>query len=70
MSDRTIIERAFELARGGDCRTLEELRRALTRERYAGVDAHLAGAGIRSQLKTMFRQQVSHPSATDQETCC
>ena len=58
MTDKNVIERAFELARAGDCRTLAEIRRALSRERYSGVDAHMAGLGIRNQLKALMRQSI------------
>jgi len=45
------IERAFELARAGQCRTIEDIRRKLSAERYEGVDMHLGGNAIRRQLK-------------------
>jgi hypothetical protein len=47
-----IIERAFELA----CRfrTVEEVRKALRREGYSNVDAHLSGASIKADLKKRF----------------
>jgi hypothetical protein len=50
------IERAFELARTGGCRTMDELRKRLSRESYIAVDAHLAGASIRRQLKALMRE--------------
>jgi hypothetical protein len=56
MSEKNIIERAFELARQGDCASLLEIRQTLARERYTSVDAHMAGLGIRSQLKALIRQ--------------
>ena len=49
MQTRNIIVRAFELARGGI--TVEEIRKALRQEGYSNVDAHLAGASIRADLK-------------------
>ena len=38
------IERALQLARGGSCRTVDDVRRRLKTERYDGVDAHLKGS--------------------------
>jgi hypothetical protein len=44
-----VIERAFELAPRAS--TIEEIRKALRHEGYSNVDAHLAGASIRADLK-------------------
>lgn len=51
---RGVIERAFELARLGQCRTLEDIRKTLSRECYSSVDAHLSGGTIRRQLKALI----------------
>jgi hypothetical protein len=63
LSTDNIIERAFELAREGQCRTLDDIRRALSRERFANVNAHLAGLGIRNQLRKLMRQNRPEPIA-------
>lgn len=52
MQTQNIIERAFQLARGSD--NLEDIRRKLRHEGYSNVDAHLAGASIRADLKRQF----------------
>jgi hypothetical protein len=44
------VERAYELARSGSCRTIEDIRRRLTAERYDSVQAHLSGASIKRDL--------------------
>lgn len=44
-----IIERAFQLARTSE--SLKEVRRKLQQEGYVAVDAHLAGAQIKRDLK-------------------
>ena len=49
MHTTNIIERAFELAPGSA--SLEEIRKVLRSEGYSNVDAHLAGASIRADLK-------------------
>ena len=52
MQTTNIIERAFQLA--GDCASVEEIRKALRHEGYSNVDAHLAGASIKADLKKRF----------------
>ena len=52
MHTQNIIERAFQLAR--DCADLGEIRKALRREGYSNVDAHLEGASIKADLKKRF----------------
>ena len=49
MDSPNIIERAFQLARG--LSSVEEIRKTLRREGFANVDAHLAGASIKADLK-------------------
>jgi hypothetical protein len=50
----TIIERAFDLARSGTCRSVQELETQLKREGFASVAAHLSGSLIRRQLRKCF----------------
>lgn len=52
MQTQNIIERAFQLA--PSLASIEEIRKALRREGYANVDAHLAGASIKTELKRKF----------------
>ena len=49
MQTHNIIERAFQLAR--DSKSVDDIRKALRQEGYSNVDAHLAGASIRADLK-------------------
>jgi hypothetical protein len=44
-----VIERAFQLAPAAT--SIEDIRKALRQEGYANVDAHLAGASIKADLK-------------------
>ena len=46
-----IIERAFQLARAS--KSIDEIRRVLRQEGYSNVDAHLAGASIKADLKKL-----------------
>ena len=43
------VERAFQLAPSAS--SIEEIRKALRQEGYSNVDAHLAGASIKADLK-------------------
>lgn len=47
-----IVERAFQLA--PSVSSVEEIRKALRHEGYSNIDAHLAGASIRADLKKRF----------------
>jgi tRNA G26 N,N-dimethylase Trm1 len=49
MQSPHIVERAFQLA--PSLSSLEDIRKALRQEGYSNVDAHLAGASIRADLK-------------------
>ena len=50
MTDIGTVERAFQLARSGECFNVEDIRRQLRREQCSNIDAHLAGSSIRKQL--------------------
>ena len=52
MRSPDIIERAFQLARASS--SIEEIRKALRREGYFNVEAHLSGASIQADLKKQF----------------
>ena len=50
------LERAFELARTGECLNLSEIRQRLKRERHDQVDAHLQGHAISRQLRALCEE--------------
>lgn len=50
------LERAFELARSGECASTTEIRARLKRERFESVDAHLQGPSISRQLRQLCEQ--------------
>lgn len=52
MNDARIgtVERAFQLAREGACRSVSDIRERLSAEGYEGVFSHLNGMSIRRQL--------------------
>jgi uncharacterized protein YbgA (DUF1722 family) len=47
------VERAFQLA--PECRTLQELRARLLRERHTNVDAHLQGS-LRKEISKLLKR--------------
>ncbi|TPG40513.1 hypothetical protein EAH79_11435 [Sphingomonas koreensis] len=51
---QSTIERAFELARTRQCRTIDDIRRKLTSEGYEAASQHLSGATIRRQLQAVI----------------
>ena len=51
----SIVERAFELARSGTCRSVTDVRMKLKAERYDFVDNHLAGKSIVRQLQSAMK---------------
>jgi tRNA G26 N,N-dimethylase Trm1 len=57
MHTHNIIERAFQLA--SDSSSVEEVRKALRREGYSNVDAHLEGASIKADLKKRFVRPIA-----------
>ena len=54
MQQETTLERAFMLAQQGSCRTVNDIRAQLKKERRDSVDAHLAGMSIQKQLRELL----------------
>lgn len=53
------VERAYQLARSGSCRSVEDIRRRLTAERYESVQAHLSGASIKRDLIALCKAAIA-----------
>ena len=51
----TIIERAYELARSGECANRGDIASRLKTERFDNVDAHLAFPAIRKALQSLCK---------------
>lgn len=69
MNKPTVIERAFDVARSGRCKSIDEVRAILSREGHFNVDAHLSGGVLRKQLNALIRaprQVRAEPAATDE----
>jgi hypothetical protein len=49
------VKRAFELARSGTCRTLDDLRKALRAEKCEAVDNHLESGALKRQLRALLK---------------
>ena len=56
MIRQTTLERAFALARSGDCASVNDIRLRLKSERFDQVDAHLAGPAIARQLRSLCEE--------------
>jgi hypothetical protein len=68
LSDTRIgtVERAFQLAREGACRSVSDIRERLTAEGYEGVFSHLNGMSIRRQLTAaLVARGVTTPVESD-----
>jgi hypothetical protein len=64
LNQQTTLERAFELAKSGDCLTISEIRSKLKKEQRDSVDAHLAGPALQRQLRTLLaHKRVSADAA-------
>jgi hypothetical protein len=48
----TELERAFQLARSGGCRSVDEIRKKLISEGYSA--AHITGKGLLAQLRALL----------------
>jgi len=60
------IERAYQLARTGNCRTVDDIVRQLSAERYESPQAHLAGKSLRLELRRLIKMR--RESAADGPT--
>ncbi|HWT13218.1 MAG TPA: hypothetical protein VN231_10735 [Allosphingosinicella sp.] len=64
MTNPTTLERAFALARSGDCSNVNDIRQRLRAERFDQVDAHLAGPAITRQLRELCAAARDSSSAS------
>jgi hypothetical protein len=59
-----IIERAYELARGGSCRSVQEIEAKLKAEKFESVLSHLNSPSLRRDLRQiMLEAQRARVSA-------
>jgi hypothetical protein len=65
MNDRpTALERAFQLARSGRPKSIDDIKRELAKEHYSS--GQISGNAIKKQLLALIREaQALNPSAHD-----
>lgn len=65
------VERAFELARSGECCTVAEIEKRLSAEFHESVYEHLSGLFIRGQLREAIAAAGAAPkrAATEDRPC-
>ncbi len=51
---QSVIERAYELASSGRCKSLTEVEYALTRENFEMVHFHMRSPSLRKDLATLM----------------
>lgn len=61
----TTLERAYELARGGTCRTVTDIKQQLTAEGYDRVRDSLYGQSLNADLRKLCQAHYVPPPAED-----
>ena len=56
----TTLQRAYEIARSGECTSLDELVQQLKTEQFEGVDVHVASASVRRDLRQISQSARRH----------
>ena len=49
------VERAFQIARSGTCKSLDDIKRTLVREGCEAVESHLSGTTLKRPLQALMR---------------
>ena len=57
MSSGHAIERAFEIARTGTVRNIDDIRRALRSEGCDNIEAHLSSLALKKQLLALIAER-------------
>jgi hypothetical protein len=55
MMQEGTVSRAFELAKGGQCKTISDIRRRLKQEGYSAIDEHFSGPSMKKQLTMLLK---------------
>jgi hypothetical protein len=53
------VERAYQLAKAGSCRSIDDIVRQLTAERHESPQAHLAGKSLRLELRRLLKARYA-----------
>lgn len=59
MMQEGTVSRAFELAKGGQCKTISDIRRRLKQEGYSAIEEHFSGPTMKKQLTSLLRSAQS-----------
>lgn len=59
----TTLERAYELAREGRCRTVSDIKQALSSEGYDRVQDALYGPSLTADLRRLCQENYAPPAA-------
>ncbi len=63
MSTRpTLIERAYQLARSGECATLQNIKRRLKAEGFVSIEAQLFGPRLQDELRRACQTSLGLPA--------
>jgi hypothetical protein len=49
------VSRAFELAKSGTCKNINDIRRRLKQEGYSAIDEHFSGPTMKRQLTILLK---------------
>jgi hypothetical protein len=63
MERMTVLERAFQLARSGECRNVTAVRKRLIMEGYANVHSQLSGRGLVNQIHDICKKATARRDA-------
>lgn len=66
IAGKTLLERAFELARSGEAMGIVDIKTRLNAEGYIGINAHLDGGQIRTELRRAMGRTVGRKPSLDE----
>jgi hypothetical protein len=61
------VERAYQLAKSGECNGIGQIRERLRAEGYSRADSQISGQTFRSQLKKLCEAAQAKPAADPAE---
>lgn len=59
----TLIERAYELAASGDCRTVADIKQQLQEEGFTGLQSSLYGPSLLADLRRLCQKHYRNAPA-------
>lgn len=55
----TTLERAYQLARSGECATVSDIRDRLKRERFESIAGQISGRTLTEELRRLCREAMT-----------